>query len=383
MEIFTIKFSNSYIKTLSTFSGTTEQRKQFSPLAWFLNLNYFFLITPFYTNFNPGTGSHTFHLNIFQRALCFIFQVFILQFKVYHFVNNLSIIAKRNGQYLGSFFDIVSDIAGNSLVLLLLKMAWFENKTKLEAMLNSTITCNLKLKFYRMFQITCILLYIIIAYSNQKGVSHMLAKIRDDELFFDVSLYHHYSKFMINLSLFSKALWSIQQTHIFLIFFFSHCYIFAVAFSIYGVSIDFKYSLVSNKASDGLVLYKTLHCKIDCVNYITQNQLLAFSVLFICYLCELPDYNFALESAESLIMFALTNALTWILAAEFHYSVKQTVTNWFKVICLNGYQLKGINKDNRFNQIDLVMVQNELIIDAVSLSCRCFKVTYGFLCSVC
>lgn len=156
----------------------------------------------------------------------------------------------------------------------------------------------------------------------------------------------------------------------------------------------------------GIVGYQKFKTNVSLINDFFEDQLLAYYLMVIGLYCQIPEAvlgNFFRETKLVLLFYMIVDAVVWGIAAEFHNSVQRTIlqrheSNYCRTVaipfCCQGTKINLIDlkstaiydmqQDIRQirQQMDSLKIKSEFYFEPVALSCRVFKVTYGFLSAV-
>ncbi|CAL8102551.1 unnamed protein product [Orchesella dallaii] len=127
----------------------------------------------------------------------------------------------------------------------------------------------------------------------------------------------------------------------------------------------------------GNELYRKLKNMTSLITQLCGNKVMAFYITSVCYYAQAPHIFLGKRgNTEKLLMayFTLTS-FVWILAAEFHKNVQETVLQWI----VNHSANENLTTDDR---LKLLSLSNEMTADPVALSSRYFSVTYQQLSAV-
>lgn len=354
------------------------------PLSTLFNLGFVLIYIPFRIKLDPSTGCYSLHTNKVQRITCAILHISSANLQTFFAIENLFSF-RQNGLHLSSCFAFASNIASFCLFFQIAKFLWFEDKLKIETLLNTTLSTGIYHKPNYFFPLAFLLGYFVNCYFNYYSLLDNSKQFyENDTNLHDLTLYRTYSKAMLHSPV-TRQLWLLLQCHGIGIYFVTHSFVLVIVYLLYCLGKVFvaKYNCSNVPTfSEGALQYHNLRMKVDVINNLLNSQLISYAILYLAYVCELPDYfnsHYYKESLVTVFLFIFMDTTTWIIAAEFYYMINEAFTNWYKSLCFDLYHRPSYAIDCRD---DLMVVQNELIIDTPGLSCRCFKVTYGLLCSV-
>lgn len=149
----------------------------------------------------------------------------------------------------------------------------------------------------------------------------------------------------------------------------------------------------------GLTIYRNMKSKIEIINRVYGNPLVAYYLIVVGYYCGMPGFLLSSEFSQFpitiLIYFGL-DTVGWVLAAEFNYLIEQTFLKWHehciqKRSCVEEHTSFGLYKvcgkcDQMAKSLYLIQREqeiskfnNEFKLDSLALSCRLFQVNYSFL----
>ncbi|CAL8070643.1 unnamed protein product [Orchesella dallaii] len=124
----------------------------------------------------------------------------------------------------------------------------------------------------------------------------------------------------------------------------------------------------------GILLFRELQGTSNLIRKLFGNQMLAFYISAVSYYAETPYILLGNrgESERAIVIYFLINGLNWVLAAEFHHNIFNSILHWISI----HTDSDSLNCDMRFR---LLSISNEMLANPIALSCRCFAVTYQHL----
>ncbi|CAL8102536.1 unnamed protein product [Orchesella dallaii] len=121
----------------------------------------------------------------------------------------------------------------------------------------------------------------------------------------------------------------------------------------------------------GIELYKALKKKADLITELFGNSLLSYYITTICYYAEAP-YAFLGKRGDTekatMVYFGCLSVI-WILGAEFHRNIQETVLKWIAVHTENA-------KLSVEDRLKLGSLSNEMAADPIAFASKYFCVTY-------
>ncbi|CAL8102542.1 unnamed protein product [Orchesella dallaii] len=131
---------------------------------------------------------------------------------------------------------------------------------------------------------------------------------------------------------------------------------------------------LENKTIDiqkGTELYRNLKRKADLITELYGKSLLSCYITAVCYYAETPHILLGKrgDTEKAIMVYFGCTSVLWILGAEFHKSIQETVLKWIAAHTGNA----NLSVEDR---LKLVSVSNEMAADPIALASRYFCVTY-------
>lgn len=361
-------FSTYFVKTSKT---------HLSPLSVFLNFGFFFLYVPFYTKWDPKTQQYIIKRFKLQRLLCGVMFILFCHFYIFNIVNHLNLYKGRQDSYVRCGFDFVNVVGNLCLFIHYFKQVWEKNNSRVRTLLDNCHSFSQNPLLSGIFSFGLLIGFTSILYLNyctalEASYNNSLQSIEDPTMYLTLGKLIYQQPLL-------KPVWLFVQAHGTTFYFVAHGHLFAISYEIFGLSTDFKLQIGLLKKFNpevGLMLYIALKKKVGVINVLVGAQFLGLFLSFFGYTCEITDYfdnYYFQESVWSVAIFLGMNTLTLIGVAEFHHNVCESFGNWYTSFADNQYNI---------HQSTFVLAQNELLLNSACISCRCFNVTYSFLCSV-
>lgn len=174
---------------------------------------------------------------------------------------------------------------------------------------------------------------------------------------------------------------------------------FAFTFLIVNLNVKRELNVMPGNFEHGLEIFGSVRDKIHVVNMYFENQLLAYFIIAVSFYCGIPEVVKNTTYTNFSWFFAFDVMLDfsgWIIAAEYSHLIQNTFLNFLweqrnnadrtmtklysKLACENYDTLQNISKiEKRVERLQLI---NEFQFEHLTISCRFFRVTYGFISSV-
>ncbi|CAL8124328.1 unnamed protein product [Orchesella dallaii] len=176
------------------------------------------------------------------------------------------------------------------------------------------------------------------------------------------------------------------EIHIHSFYFATNLFAFVLSYSLLTLSKSFRKELfqTGRNNSQGVEVYRCVKRKIETVSKLFSAQILCIYIIVVTYYCQLPETVRMGLSPIQFFPYFVINASFFIVAAEFHSSIHQTVFKWVEECFFMTKQKHGGSSNTNFvleNQMKLMAIKHDLQMNPIALSCRFFIVTNNFLSS--
>ncbi|CAL8102570.1 unnamed protein product [Orchesella dallaii] len=366
----------------SRMTSERQSYEEISLLAVFFNFLYYFPLIPFKTVLVAETNQYRIQTHMVQKILCLFFH-----FGVVFFVVSLSLLGVLELKNtlepsIVRIFDAVNNFTTCASAFLIIFILWRRREKYLEVVENTRVTL-------RQVKKLKILLYPFITLSSIAMIVVSCLLLQDDAHFYCL---RNLDKFLLDKNTSSSNLTSLNFSSSFFE------YVFYMGLSamivhgsliyvvIHGTSLMIILTMtklgkaletelkIGNQTLDvqkGNEFYRRLKSKAKLITNLYGNQILGFYITSICYYAQAPHVFLGKRgNTEKLIMAYFTLTIVgWIVAAEFHKNVQETVLKW--IAAHTGNANLGVE-----DRLALLSLSNEMAADPIALSSRYFSVTY-------
>ncbi|CAL8102545.1 unnamed protein product [Orchesella dallaii] len=363
-----------------------ESVDEISFLVPFFNFFYYLLLIPFKTVLDPDTNQYCIKTHCLHKILCPFFHAMVVFFMISFCVLSGLQFQTNSEPNIVTVFDFVSNFSSFTLTSLMIVILWRRRDKFLQVIESTRVTSKktktIKTLIYIITSIASITWGIInwfilhdpahygslhtfdrcIMGKNASSSSHQL-------------LSHHCPNILVNLL---HTGFNILLVHASIFYAVAYGPFLMLIFTLGKLAKKFTDELditIDSKIMDiqkGTELYRNLKRKTDLITELYGNGLLSYYITAVCYYAEAPHILLGKRGdTEKAIMvyFGCTTSVLWILGAEFHKNIQETVLKWIAVHTGN------VNLSVQ-DRLKLVSLSNEMAADPIALASRYFCVTY-------
>ncbi|CAL8102560.1 unnamed protein product [Orchesella dallaii] len=357
-------------------------------LAHFFNFFYYLLLIPFKTVLDKETNQYRIKTNMVQKIFCIFFHIAVM-FSLISFLllGGLQLINTLEPRIV-DMFDFFCNLSICVSSTFIIFMLWRRKEKYLEVIESTRIQLRRAKKIKILIYLCITILSISWCIGNwmvlREGVHYVAFLNLADEYLLAENISSNLTSVSSSpnslVSIFNEVL-NVVIAHVSLIYIVIPGSFLMLVLTMRQLGKILESELkIGNKVVGiwkGNELYRSLKANAELTTRLYGRIILAFYIASVCYFAQAPHVFFGERgNIEKLAMAYLTlTGVVWILAAEFHKNVQDTVVKWIEYHSAN----ENLSLEDR---LKLVSFTNEVAANPVALSSGYFSLTYELFSSM-
>ncbi len=299
---------------------------------------------------------------------------------------------KLDSNLLAVSFTLIRNTGGILISVLIIKSVWFE-RSKIACLLIVTRIPepNILSGFIKFKNIICIikftsvLTFICLMFGDYSSTKQIFGVHSSNSKYLDICI-TAITSHVLNFTLMSRS------------------QLIIIIYSLMTIKQNIKKELIhcGGNIYKAIEIYRNLKDRMDLINSFLGNHIFAYNLVVVGFYCGVPAAimsNHVFHIPITIVMCFVMDTTGWMLAAEFFHSIQSTFMKWHDFHTRNNSYVLGsipANKLLAFNvsdntiimsnvlmsmqtQMEIRKLKCEFVYEPLALSCKYFRVTYGFL----
>ncbi|CAL8102588.1 unnamed protein product [Orchesella dallaii] len=355
---------------------------EISFLAIFSNFFYYLMFVPFKTVLDPETNHYRLQTHPVQKMFCLFGNIGVVAFTTYLLICGL-LLKQQLEPSIVDAFDFVANFSICISTVLMIFILWRRRMKYLEVIESTRITLRRARRIKILFH-----LYISVITGAWSTISWL--RVHDDLHYANLHTLHRYllggnrssndlSDLHVSQNILQNVFYlglSIICVYASLFYITNHGIFLMLVFSVrqLGKVLRTELTTEGNKSVEvqrGYELWRKMKSKVDLIKCLFGYKIMVYYIISVCYYAKTPHIMFGNQGNIEKVTLAyfLLASLIWIMAAEFHKEVQETVLKWI------AYHSGNENLKSK-DMLKLLALSNEMSADPIALSSRYFYVTY-------